>query len=619
MGVTTFNMLPADYPVSELGVCHELEGFYLNLQSKHVSTLLEDNKPSIDKLYNKAFDVFVYELDPMRVVFLQSEVDELKKSNFINQWLNIKPQQTCYSFYKAIAKFNKAMVRLRKLTSEIKDTELEIIAKTDKSLKIFIKKHKDKNNWAKNTNSLKENIMWAILTGYKDIKKYTETKKEALIVAKRVFKRQIKVNELNNLEKTKSEISKSVLYVLDAHSQFYSGDEFKEVIQSLTSSFVGVGIVVTEVGVGFKVVELVEGGPAKTQNKLNVGDVIVEVNGINIMGARRPLLARLLSGPQGTPVFLKVLDSNKTSRQVSIVREYVKTKQAEIKSELISYRGQKMGYIKLNHFYTGNSGSPGVSGEVVSLLRKFKARNLEGLIIDIRGNGGGVLSEVVKIAGLFLTSAPITIEVGTVGNGVQIHADRDGVSLFDGPLVILVDELSASASEILAGSLKTFNRAVIVGSQQTYGKGTIQEIGTVESVLNKRIQIKGAMKLTVGFYYLPDGSSVQFDGVKSHLVLPELKTQTKRLLEKALPFALKKPDKIDFEYDANYKWMRDVRFKDMVQYLKAQMRVRNVLPVDLNGKTKVAKIKNKAYNILSDIIEYSSGPLRSSIATRFEK
>lgn len=396
----------------------------------------------------------------------------------------------------------------------------------------------------------------------------------------------------------------------------------RDVMQSLTSSFVGVGIVVAEVGPGYKVVEVVDGGPAQSQNALKVGDVITNINGISVEGVSTRVLADLLAGPRKSKVKIDIIrksDKKRYFKRVAIRRDHVKTKASEMVAEVKQFKNQKLGYVHINHFYSGNSTTPGIAEVIARKIIDFKVQGIDGLVIDLRGNGGGVLSEVIDIAGMFLKSAPIAVEVGTIGSGVQVHADHDGEALYDGPLVVLVDQMSASASEILAGSLQAYNRALIVGSPQTYGKGTIQEIGPINAVLNQEEELEGGVKLTIGFYYLPNGESVQFEGVKSNIVFNQLKeTEYASKQEKNLPFALKRPDKINTNFEALPLWLSKDYFDNLIKFTTAQYRVRTMLG-DNNQANTNDKVRVQAYNVLADSIAFQRKNFKPALASRLAK
>ena len=227
---------------------------------------------------------------------------------------------------------------------------------------------------------------------------------------------------------------------------------------------------------------------------------------------------------------------------------------------------------------------------------ELNSKNVKGLLIDLRNNGGGVLEEVIDIAGYFIPSGPIVLELGTETDGFVSYQDKDNETLFDKPVVILVNEASASASEILAGSLKFYNRALIVGSQHTYGKGTIQVIGNTGSVLDVP-QWGGGLRLTVGYYFLPSGKSVQFDGVSSHLVLNKTKTKVK--LEKELAHSLKPPLTFDFGYSKNKKWLNDSEFKKAIRFVQD-----NVFAINPKSKEADKKETDAALMALKTFSDY---------------
>jgi carboxyl-terminal processing protease len=233
-----------------------------------------------------------------------------------------------------------------------------------------------------------------------------------------------------------------------------------------------------------------------------------------------------IRGKKGTTVFLKVRKPDGTIREISIVRDIVVIDDSYAKSLIIEGEGEgeKIGYINLPSFYADFQNEDGrfCHKDVKAELEKLKDRNVDGIILDLRNNGGGALFPAIDLTGLFIPEGPI-VQVAGRGGSKEVLSDKDPSVVWDGPLVVLVNQNSASASEILAAALQDYNRAVIVGSKQTFGKGTVQRFIDMDRTIPGRTDIKplGTVKLTMQKYYRVNGGSVQLRGVVPDIVLPD--------------------------------------------------------------------------------------------------
>lgn len=336
VSITIWNLYPTK-TVHKLNLtCQRVDQLHQLIRAKHVSAIDESGKKS-QQLYNEAFIVLLFELDPLRVVFKQSEIDYLKRRNWVEKVFQVAADKNCSSFYKIIGQYNGSILRLKKHFQSIPDAEyLEII--NGKDFDVFMQKISASDQWAKNASEYRNNIKWAVLTGYQEARRYADSDNEGLIVAKRMFKRQILDKQIKSEARAEEEIIRSLVHVLDAHSQYFTNQEMRDVIQTLTSSFVGVGIVVAEVKDGYKVIELIKNGPADVQKKLKLNDVITHVNGINIAGASRGLLSDLLSGVPESNVNVALLrkqNSKSILKKLVLQRNYVKTKVTEMENRLV--------------------------------------------------------------------------------------------------------------------------------------------------------------------------------------------------------------------------------------------------------------------------------------------
>src|SRR4029077_8951538 len=331
----------------------------------------------------------------------------------------------------------------------------------------------------------------------------------------------------------------ALAHVYDPHSDYMGREEMQSFGELMNLSLVGVGASLQSDDGYCKVREIVPGGPAARSGQIKPGDRIVGVaqgNGefTDLIDMPLPQAVELIRGKKGTTVRLTIIPAgaaNDSERKtVSVVRDEIKLEDQQAKARIVDLpRGkggaQRIGVIDLPGFYGGEPGSSGPSAtkDVARLLKKLKQENVTGIILDIRRNGGGSLDEAVNLTGLFIPSGPVVQVRGPDGR-VQVGSDDDGATLYDGPLVVLTSRFSASASEILAGALQDYGRAVIVGDSSTFGKGTVQTILPLARILKQNgipsSDNAGTLKVTIRKFYRPSGASTQLRGVKADIVLP---------------------------------------------------------------------------------------------------
>lgn len=314
----------------------------------------------------------------------------------------------------------------------------------------------------------------------------------------------------------------------DPHTYYFAPDDKDKFDMSMSGKFEGIGARLQKKPEGAKIVEIISGGPVWRDQRLDVGDEIIKVgqNGeepINIVGMRLDDAIKLIKGPEGTVVDLTVRKVDGSVEIVSLTRDVVELEESYAKSANIIKDNQKFGLINLPKFYVDFSdySERNAASDVAKEVERLKEEGVEGLILDLRDNGGGSLKTVVEMAGLFIKDGPI-VQVRSSGKGKDVYDDKDERIQWDGPLVILVNELSASASEILAAAMQDYKRAVVIGSKQTFGKGTVQNVIPLDNIVrsNEHGDL-GAIKLTTQKFYRINGGSTQLEGVKSDVVVPD--------------------------------------------------------------------------------------------------
>jgi carboxyl-terminal processing protease len=337
----------------------------------------------------------------------------------------------------------------------------------------------------------------------------------------------------------------ALAHVYDPHSDYLGREDMASFAIAMNLSLVGVGATLENAEGACTIRDLVAGGPAAREGTLKPGDRIVAVaqEGKEPVETANLPLSRtvdMIRGPRGSKVLLSVLPAGApdgaTPQKVTLVRDAIKLEDQEAKAHIVELptaggATMRLGVIDLPGFYAA-TGEPehgavgrSATADVARLLRKLEAEHVRGVVLDVRHNGGGSLGEAVSLTGLFIPSGPV-VQTRDASGAVQVDADEDPAVLYDGPLVVLTSRFSASATEILAGALQDYGRAVVVGDPSTFGKGTVQNVLPLAPIMD-RLGLEhafdpGALKVTISKFYRPSGASTQLRGVASDIVIPSL-------------------------------------------------------------------------------------------------
>lgn len=416
----------------------------------------------------------------------------------------------------------------------------------------------------------------------------------------------------------------SVAQTYDPHSEYLGKADLDNFEINMRLSLTGIGAELRSEDGYAKVARVLTGGPAQLSGKISVGDRIAAVaqgnnSFVDAVDMKLDKVVDMIRGKKGTVVRLQIIPGNATDpskrKVVELMRDDVKLTEQEAKAEVIERdlpdgSVQRFGWITLPSFYQDMERSrsgKSVSRDVSLLLKRLQKENIQGLVVDLRRDGGGSLDEAIKTVGLFITQGPV-VQVKDANGDIDVLKDRDPSILYGGPMIVLVNKLSASASEIFAAAMQDYGRALIVGDSSTFGKGTVQtmlELGRFMPMLGGSPNDAGALKLTVQKFYRVAGGSTQLRGVVSDIPLPSL-TDNAEFGESALehPLAYDEVEPAPIDVVANRKPLfvedlrqrsgnrvnQDAQFQDIIQDVKAMNdRLKNNR-LSLNEKTRRMEI-----------------------------
>ncbi|MFO8146178.1 MAG: carboxy terminal-processing peptidase [Bacteroidota bacterium] len=501
-----------------------------------------DAKAIDDSFSREVYKDYLDAIDPLKRFFYEEDITEFSK---------FEDQIDDQIRNKELSFFDITHSRLQERMAEVRGIYKEILAEPfDFSEEEDINTNYDEIEYVDSSADLKERwrkqLKFSTLGNYYDLKedqkKMLENTPDMEVKTDAELEEEARNSVLTSMEEYfdfSDDLERkdyftvyinAIVEEFDPHTFYFAPQDKDRFDIAMSGKLEGIGARLQKKSDDIVIMEVISGGPAWLSDKLHEGDVIIKVkqeeekDPVSVVGMRLDDAVNLIKGPKGTKVTLtvkkKVLGN---IEDVTITRDVVELEETYAKSAKVEKDGKIFGLINLPKFYFNmeDYSERNAASDVKEEILRLKKEGMEGLVLDLRNNGGGSLKTVVDIAGLFIEKGPV-VQVKSKMEGQEILADKDPSIVWDGPLVILVNELSASASEILAAAMQDYKRAIIIGSKQTYGKGTVQNVIDLNTtVRSNEYGDLGALKLTTQKFYRVNGGSTQLEGVKSDIVIPD--------------------------------------------------------------------------------------------------
>ncbi len=494
-------------------------------------------KPIDDAFSKNIYKEFIEILDPSKHYFYQSDINDFKK--FENQ-IDDQILNNDLTFFYSV--YNKYIQRVEESKAYQKEALSKPITLTEDKDYNF---DEEKLSFPKNKNEMQETWRLQMKMRYlgnlydKETTEADLAKNDSTYVSKTFETLQKEALEatkknMNDLYDRLKELNEDDYYALflnvlsaqfDPHTNYFDPKIKKSFDISMSGKLEGIGARLQKEGEYTKVFELISGGPAWRSGELEVGDVILKVaqgdeEPLDIVGMRLDDAIEFIKGKKGTTVKLTLKKVDGTIKVIALVRDIVEIEETFVKSSIVEKNEKKYGIINLPKFYFDMDGKSfhNSADDMEKEIKNLKKEGVSGIMLDLRDNGGGSLKTAIDISGLFIDKGPV-VQVKYRGEKPTIKDDEKSGILWDGPLVVLVNELSASASEIVAAALQDYGRAVVVGSKQTYGKGTVQNFYELNEYAKNK-QDLGSLKMTIQKFYRINGGSTQLNGVVPDVIVP---------------------------------------------------------------------------------------------------
>lgn len=484
-------------------------------------TLYKDFSPEIAE---RTLSNYINELDPLKIYFLKGEVDlYINPSEILTQTVIKEYQNADFTTFETIYQtFLSSIERRNQLESNIHNLPTIKGVETRDILD---------SSWSENTDILVDKLL-KIRSLQEDAAAKLTSEDQVELFFQRIEKRRLNQekeligdSKLHQKKQMLTYFLKSFSSSLDTHTMYFTPSEAKHFLVQVQQRLFGIGAQLRDDLNGFSIVQIVEGGPASQNSGLRVGDKIIAVNREPVIGMDIVEAVDLIRGPQGSRVILTILREQEGQNEkfdIEILRDEIILKETRYNSFVEPFGNGVIGYIALHSFYQDPNTSS--TADVKNTIEEMKKNhNLLGIIFDLRNNSGGLLPQAVQVTGLFIKKGVVASIKDHAGQHQRLR-NLTNNQVWDGPLIVLTNRGSASASEIVALTLSDYGRALIVGDETTYGKGSYQTF-TLESSNPDRINPKGEYKVTRGTYYTAGGGSPQLIGVKSDIEVPGMISQ----------------------------------------------------------------------------------------------
>ena len=508
-----------------------------------------------DDFSKDIYKSYLEAIDPSKRFFIQSDITEFAKyeTQIDDQIKN-----------KDLTFFDVTHTRLKQRMKESKNFYKFILAKpidysVDENFNVDYEKAPFCKNLVELMEKWRKQIKLSTLSTLVDKLKIEENRKNGVVdtldlslkAKKNLAKNDLKPKTYDELEKeSRQDASKSLdqfyentdelerddwfsLYIntiaerFDPHTSYFAPEAKERFDLDISGTLEGIGAKLQKKDDLVEITELISGGPAWRGKELEEGDLIMKVaqfkaEGVDVVGMKLNDVVKMIKGKKGSEVVLTVKKVDGTIKDIMIVRDIVELEETYVKSSVVEKNGMKYGVIYLPKFYINFENKDGrdAGKDMAIEVKRLKEQNVNGIIVDVRNDGGGSLKTVVDIAGLFITEGPI-VQVRSSNKSQEVLYDRDKKIEYDGPLVVMVNGYSASASEILAAAIQDYKRGIIIGSKQTYGKGTVQTVINFNDIHKESSVALGALKTTTQKFYRINGGSTQLEGVSSDVVMPD--------------------------------------------------------------------------------------------------
>jgi carboxyl-terminal processing protease len=516
------------------------------VNTKNILSYLHYSPKPINDAYSKeVYKQYFESIDPTKTYFLQSDMDEFRKyETKLDDYLNTGD----LTFYKlTVDKLYQRIDEIDKMTKDIFSKPInleedEILTLEPKLKNAPASKQQQYNEWRK---YVKYNILQEIESmnrkseeKKKEDNKENSSKPEVLTQDEKVKKATENVKDLLEDKfirfKKRQKMDWFTVYmnaythIFDPHTNYYSPQGKKDFDMDFTGKIIGIGAVIQEKKGNLFIGTLSIGAPAWKTKQLTEGDKILKIKStpdtdpVNVVDMLSSEAIKLIRGEKGTPITLTVQKKDGTIQEVTMLREEISIEDTFAKSIIVNASDKKYGLINLPKFNADFEDKDGrnASDDIKKEIIKLKEQNIQGLVLDLRDNSGGSLTEVGDIRGLFMDAGPY-VQVKDGNGKITTLKNKNEAPIWNGPLVILQNELSASAAEILAGVMQDYGRAVIMGSPVSYGKGTVQVFVDLNRFLNTQEDF-GSIKLTIQKYYRITGESTQRKGVSSDIQMKDV-------------------------------------------------------------------------------------------------